>query len=216
VHELKRQCKQKVQKVLATIVLLCEDSYVDSDNNPHERKHMSLEETLKYHADALLKLAEATLVQAAAIRETKSADSPVLSAPTKAGIADLTAGRPVVDDAPPSDPVTEVGFATAAKEAAQRKEREAKKDAATVQFPAEPAAKKGSTTDALSDDSLDPDEPLDYEKHVKPVLLQVNRAKGRDALAGLLKKFGAPTGDKLPADKFAEVLATAEAILAGK
>lgn len=56
---------------------------------------------------------------------------------------------------------------------------------------------------------------LDYKKDVYPVLLQVSKIKGKEALRGLLDQFGAKTGDSLKADQFAAIVADGYALLAG-
>lgn len=57
-------------------------------------------------------------------------------------------------------------------------------------------------------------EALDYGKDVKPLLLKVSASKGRDALVGLLTKFGVAKGDLLPADKLSQVVSEANELLA--
>lgn len=57
-------------------------------------------------------------------------------------------------------------------------------------------------------------EALDYGKDVKPLLLKVSASKGRDALVGLLSKFGVQKGDQLPADKLGAVVAEVNELLA--
>jgi hypothetical protein len=179
---------------------------------------MSLEESIKYQADViadgLKQVVAAVAALTAQLAKTQSAGASVaqLSQGTQAIVDEMVrntdaSSKQAAKDAAEADRQARLKKANEESHAAaeaHRKEQEAKKTTPTVAMPApEP--------DAPSDTA-----PLDYEKDVKPVLLQVNRAKGRDALAGLLKQFGAPTGDKLPADKFAEVLAAAEAVLAGK
>jgi hypothetical protein len=52
-------------------------------------------------------------------------------------------------------------------------------------------------------------EPVDYNKDVKPLLLKVSQAKGRDALLALLTKFGAKNGSDLKAEQLGDVKAAA-------
>ena len=40
---------------------------------------------------------------------------------------------------------------------------------------------------------------LDYTKDIKPLLVKLSTSKGRDALVGLLAKYGVAKGDALPA-----------------
>lgn len=58
------------------------------------------------------------------------------------------------------------------------------------------------------------DKVLDYKADVTPVLLDVHKLKGRDALKDLLTKFDAKTGDKLKPEQYADIVAQAKAILA--
>jgi hypothetical protein len=55
---------------------------------------------------------------------------------------------------------------------------------------------------------------IDYAKEVKPLLVKVSTAKGRDALVTLLAKFGVSKGDQLPQDQLAAVLTEINALLA--
>lgn len=75
--------------------------------------------------------------------------------------------------------------------------------ATPAEVSAAPAAKESAPTDAL-----------DYNKDVKPLLVKVSTAKGREALVGLLQKFGVAKGDQLPQDKLAAVVAEANTLLA--
>jgi hypothetical protein len=55
---------------------------------------------------------------------------------------------------------------------------------------------------------------IDYVNDVKPLLVKVSTTKGREALISLLAKFGVDKGDKLPAEKLPEVVATVNELLA--
>jgi len=55
--------------------------------------------------------------------------------------------------------------------------------------------------------------PLDYKADVRPVLLALNKAKGADALKGLLGKYGAANGDKLDAEHYAAIVEDAKALI---
>ena len=58
-----------------------------------------------------------------------------------------------------------------------------------------------------------PEKPaaLTYDKDVKPVLQKLMAAKGKPALAEVLKSFGAANGQALKEEQFAEVIASATA-----
>ena len=58
-----------------------------------------------------------------------------------------------------------------------------------------------------------PEKPaaLSYDKDVKPVLQKLMAAKGKPALAEVLKSFGAANGQALKEEQFAEVIASATA-----
>ena len=70
----------------------------------------------------------------------------------------------------------------------------------------EDAAKETPVDDGLTE--------LDYKTEVRPVLLALHKAKGKDALAALLKKYEVSNGDQLKALQFAPILADANAQLA--
>lgn len=71
------------------------------------------------------------------------------------------------------------------------------------------------TIDAINsgNDPLD-GAPLDWDKDVRPALLSVG--KDRDALVKLMGKYEVPKGGKAPAEKWADLLAEANAIVAAR
>lgn len=64
------------------------------------------------------------------------------------------------------------------------------------------------------DDDKPAEDALNYEKEVRPVLVKVSTAKGRDALVALLAKFDVTKGDQLKASQLDKVLAAANELLA--
>lgn len=65
---------------------------------------------------------------------------------------------------------------------------------------------------AEEDDPLG--DALDWDKDVRPALLAVG--KDRDALVKLMAKYDVPKGGKAPAEKWADLLAEANAIVAAR
>lgn len=62
--------------------------------------------------------------------------------------------------------------------------------------------------------AVEPAAPLDYSKDVKPLLLDLSKSKGRDALAELLAKFDATNGTQIAATAYADVIARVQSLLA--
>jgi len=81
-------------------------------------------------------------------------------------------------------------------------------------------AEKKATPVVEEDDPLGDSIPLDYEKDVKPKLVQVG--KNKQEMVDLLASFGVgkeleyAKADQLPADKFAKVVAACDKILAAR
>lgn len=108
---------------------------------------------------------------------------------------------------------------------------EQKKVMAAVEADRKPSTAKEAVADALAkakaekeaakpapapepeDDPLDA-APLDWDKDVRPALLAVG--KDRDALVKLMGKYEVPKGGKAPAEKWADLLAEANAIVAAR
>jgi hypothetical protein len=90
-------------------------------------------------------------------------------------------------------------------------------EAAKVEEVKKPVASRPAKTEAVTKEAVTEspsDIALDYAKDVKPVLINVSKVKGRDALIALLAKFGAAKGDELPAAKLNDVLSNANELLA--
>ena len=96
-----------------------------------------------------------------------------------------------------------LGKAKAEKEAAAKK---AESETATQN-----AQSQGAGQD--SDDPLDA-APLDWDEDVRPALLAVG--KDRDALVKLMAKYEVPKGGKAPVEKWADLLAEANTIVAAR
>lgn len=64
------------------------------------------------------------------------------------------------------------------------------------------------------DDDKPAEEALNYEKEVRPALVKVSTAKGRDALVALLARFEVTKGDQLKPAQLADALAAANELLA--
>lgn len=157
---------------------------------------MSMEQAILEHAGALRELA-------AAIKSTGGAD--LRKAEMMAGVhlqEAMGAGRELKE------------------KAAELAEARTERVAATKEAAAQDAKANEKPTEVKPDAELDKaveqveQAALDYKKDVYPVLLQVSKTKGKEALRGLLDKFGAKTGDSLKADQFAAIVADGNALLA--
>lgn len=104
---------------------------------------------------------------------------------------DAEASEAAAAEAAPAKPTTAKDAVAAAKASAAAAEAKA-------------AEAKPAATEAAA---------LDYATHVRPRLLKVSTAKGRDAVVGLLSKFGVEKGDQLKADQLADALAAANELL---
>jgi len=183
---------------------------------------MSIEQTLQNIADALLKVAEANHAIAAASLKTEESYRASIGA---YAAATANSGAPLTTDTIEAD-VAKVE--TDAK-------AEQKKVMAAVEADRKPTSAKEAVADALArakaekeaaapvveeDDPLADSTPLDYEKDVKPKLVQVG--KNKQEMVDLLASFGVgkeltyAKADMLPADKFGAVVAACDKILAAR
>lgn len=89
---------------------------------------------------------------------------------------------------------------------AAKADAEAKKNAG--------AAATQTSTDANTAGSATAPAALDYEKDVKPVLVQLAAAKGKPELAKLVKSFGVEKAAELKPEQLVEVLGQARALMA--
>ena len=92
------------------------------------------------------------------------------------------------------------------------------KNAAKVESPkSSPIAIVEPAPVVVTSTAASPSEPaaeLDYSKDVKPLLLDLSKAKGRDALAELLAMFDATNGTQIAATAYADVIARVQSLLA--
>jgi len=84
---------------------------------------------------------------------------------------------------------------------------EVKKSAAGAVAKEAPAPSVGSAKEPES-------APLDYTKDVQPLLVELGKVKGREAVKNLLTKFGVAKGNELKADQFDDVVAEANTLMA--
>jgi CBS domain-containing protein len=177
---------------------------------------MSMEQAILEHAGALRELAAAI----------KSTGVPFSSAMTIAPVTNgevrklkgtITEGDPIQAKAAElAEARTERVAATkeAAAQGAKANEKPLKSDAEIEAALDKIEQKAKDVAKVLGIDDTE-QAALDYKKDVYPVLLQVSKIKGKEALRGLLDKFGAKTGDSLKADQFAAIVADGNALLAG-
>lgn len=185
---------------------------VDSDNNQTEETNMGIEQAIlelaaaiRYAADkdySTTRLAVASgLADAAAPLDTIEQDVAKVETDAKAAqqkaMDKVSTGKAEIAAA--------LAAAKAEKEAAQNKADDAAKAAA---FQA-----KIDADNAVACDPLDA-APLDWDKDVRPALLAVG--KDRDALVKLMGKYEVPKGGKAPTEKWADLLAEANAIVAAR
>lgn len=170
---------------------------------------MSMEQAITDHAAAIRELA-------AAIRGAASSNLATAGALTT--MADLTTQNERAAEADTIEQdVAKVETDAKAKQQAVM---------AAVEADRKPTAARAAIEDALAkaraekaapvveeDDPLDA-APLDWDKDVRPALLAVG--KDRDALVKLMAKYEVPKGGKAPAEKWADLLAEANAIVAAR
>lgn len=198
---------------------------------------MSMENAILDHAAALRELS-------AAIKEMYAGRAATLALPVEQGGAGAKAARGAYYDEMVAKGAVSAPRAHEASDEAKEKVRNApRRDPANEQKPeAEPIkqdaemekavskvednAKKekagektsGATSQESTGDSFDNDAlaaPLEYTRDVRPVLLQLSKAKGKDELLALLKKYGAKNGEAIKADDFAKIVADANALIGG-
>lgn len=97
---------------------------------------------------------------------------------------------------------------------ADRKPSTAKEAVAAALAEAQKAKESAATPAAVEDDPLGGAPELDWDKDVRPALLAVG--KDRDALVKLMAKYDVPKGGKAPTEKWADLLAEANAIVAAR
>lgn len=122
-----------------------------------------------------------------------------ITAPAPAPVA---AKEPTAAPKPAAAPVAAAGPATAPAAEAAAPE---KTDAASSPAAASAAADAQASTAAT--------EPVTYDQ-VKPLILKINAAKGREAAAAALGKFGVTKGPELKPEQYAPFVAHATEVLA--
>lgn len=198
---------------------------------------MSIEQTLQNIADALLKVAESNHAIAAASMKTEEsyrASIAAYAASIAAYAAATAAGQPlttieadvtkvetdakaeqkrvmeqVAADRKPS--TAKEAVADALAKAKAEKETAAKKESETA---TQNAQLQGGGQGSEDDDPLGGAPELDWDKDVRPALLAVG--KDRDALVKLMAKYDVPKGGKAPTEKWADLLAEANKIVAAR
>lgn len=171
---------------------------------------MSIENAIADHAAAIRELA-------AAIRGAASSNLATAGALTT--MADLTTQNERAAEA-------EVEAADSKVEADAKAKQQAVM--AAVEADRKPTAARAAIEDALAkaraekakpaaEDDIPPElgaTSLDWDKDVRPALLAVG--KDRDALVKLMGKYEVPKGGKAPTEKWADLLAEANAIVAAR
>lgn len=127
-------------------------------------------------------------------------------------LQEVTFGGPLIGDAELGKAVTKVETDAKADAKADAKPTTAKAAIVAALARAE-AAKKEQAAPAVEDDPLDA-ATLDWDKDVRPALLAVG--KDRDALVKLMAKYEVPKGGKAPVEKWADLRAEANAIVAAR
>lgn len=102
--------------------------------------------------------------------------------------------------------------ASDAKQAIQAALEAAKADAESKKNAG--AAATQTSTDANTAGSATAPAALDYEKDVKPVLVELAATKGKPELTKLVKSFGVDKASELKAEQLADVLGQARALMA--
>lgn len=160
---------------------------------------MSIEQAITDHAAAIRELAAAirgtatsNLATAGAALTTNTIEADVKKVETDAKAEQKRVMEQVATDRKPS--TAKEAVAVALTKAKAEKEAAAKKE-----------------DDDLLGAAVD---PLDWDKDVRPALLAVG--KDRDALVKLMAKYDVPKGGKAPAEKWADLLAEANAIVAAR
>jgi multidrug resistance efflux pump len=225
---------------------MCNDSSVDSDNNQTEEPNMTMENAILELAAAIRYAADKTSTGGASIAklienvasgpamisdaeletavtkvetDAKAKQQAVMAAveadrkPTAARAAIETAlanarAEKVVVSQSTIDEVKQVSDEQDARRKSAKDEEDDRPalGAAVAKLHKEAAALKAEFAAATA--------PLDWGKDVRPALLAVG--KDLDALVKLMTKYDVPKGGKAPTEKWADLLAEANAIVAAR
>lgn len=175
---------------------------------------MSLEQAITDHAAAIRELAAAISGDAAArLRKAGMMVGIHLQEAMESGRKLKEATTDTTDTI--GQDVTKVETDAKAQQEKVMKMVEADRKSAAKQAVADALAKAEAekAKPVEEDDPLDA-APLDWDKDVRPALLAVG--KDRDALVKLMAKYDVPKGGKAPAEKWADLLAEANAIVAAR
>lgn len=186
-------------------------------NPPYiEEKHMSLENAILDHAAALRELAAAFVTsatarnQASAVLEKAYAQSS--SAAESKGHIEITISdeeKQKIRDAAKKDAELEEAVQKVEAEAKARDEKaDAKKNAGA----ADTQTSTGGATAGSVEEQGSAD--LDYEKHVKPILIKLASAKGKPEMTALVQSFGVTKATELKGAQLAQIVAKANALMA--
>lgn len=176
---------------------------------------MSIEQSLQNIADALLKVADAINSETAGANRKLSMMNQIhIQEAMAAGreLAEMKAATRAEDTI--EQDVTQVETdAKAAQQKAMDKVSTGKAEIAAALEKAKAEKEAAKPAPVVEEDPLDA-APLDWDKDVRPALLAVG--KDRDALVKLMAKYEVPKGGKAPVEKWADLLAEANDIVAAR
>jgi len=176
---------------------------------------MSFEAALNNHAEAIRELAAALRERNAPLAALAGQAQTAIQAITE----DMKAGGTVDNFGADNEleQAVEKVEAAAKEESPGRKAINAALEAARSAAKEEKAADPKPAASGAAEPEATPAgaEPLSYEKDVKPVLIKLAGAKGKQALTDLIASFGVPKADKLNAEQLVEAKKQAEKLIAG-
>ena len=173
---------------------------------------MSLEQAINDHAAAIRELAYSiSMIASGGSVTVGHARTVVAPADSKELVAAAERKSPNVG-ALARHGVPQVQPDAELEQAVQKVEAAAKKNAGAVDTATSTAG--GTAGSAGEQGGTDQAEPLSYEKDVKPVLVKLAGAKGKDELTKLVKSFGVGKATELSAEQLPEVLEQANKLLA--
>lgn len=166
-------------------------------------------------ADAIMELAAAMREQAAAQREANDVSRQTAAGYERAVTAYATASTP-------ADVVEQTKALVKQQSAERDPDQQARGVSPDVVNKATEILKEvvadpelEAAVSKVEESAAEEAKELDYKTDVRPVLLNLAKAKGQPALKELLAKYGAPNGDKLNASDYAGIVADANNLIAG-
>lgn len=174
---------------------------------------MSIEQSLQNIADALLKVAEAMNSETAAANRKLTMMNQIHIQEALASGRKLAEMKEATPDTIEQDVAKVETDAKAAQQKAMDKVSTGKAEIAAALEKAKAEKEAAKPAPVVEEDPLDA-APLDWDKDVRPALLAVG--KDRDALVKLMGKYEVLKGGKAPAEKWADLLAEANAIVAAR